>query len=1441
MTGVHFERPLSAAQAGIWAGQRLNPGSALYNAAEYVEIRGALDSACLVEAIQIVMRSTPSLWMVIDTEAETTTQRYRATECDVARVDCRSTSDAHAEAFRWMQSDLSKPMNPAAGPLFRQALIQVEDDCHYWYQCIHHVLADGYSFALLLRQVVDTYEKLQGGMAVTPRSIEEALDAYDQLLAADEAYQTSTKANQDQVHWHDVLQAAPEVVSFSPSTEPPADRALRVQAHFSADEWSQLRQTWRAHWVQALIGSVAAVLRRRTGCHQPVLGLPVLGRSGSAALREPAMLMNIVPLVLSVDADQGLEGLAQAVGARLSADRPHHRYRYEELRRRLGRVGGARRLFGPIVNIMPFDPPSTLGGCRLNHHSLSAGPVEDVSFSCVPTADGGLRLTLEANPRRYDEREVDDLFTAWREQIRDGSRSPHAALPVDASAMAWLTGPDYEPVSAGQQLRTRPTVIERMQHTIQRHPDRPALETRSGALTYAELGRRVAGLADALRTNGVAAGDTVAVALPRGEPAVVTCLATLLAGGRFVFIDPEAPPARNARILVDLQPTLCVHSGQPVEWPGSQHSYQELQAEGTSCDWREMPVRNGAAYVIYTSGSSGTPKGVAIGHQALSGFVDAAIERYDIHPDDRVLQFAPLSFDACVEEMFCTFCQGACLVVRDDDWLESIPQFLQRCREYDISVLDLPTAFWHELVHGLARLGTPLPDALRTVIIGGEAVLPERVSQWHRYAGPNTRLFNSYGPSEATVVATATLLSPARPVHLGAPLAGRAIVVVDERLAPVPRGVAGELLLLGVGLADGYEQLPELTRGRFIELRLPWLDGPQRAYRTGDRVYVDAQGHLFYQGRLDDQIKISGYRIDPQEVETALVALPGVSEAAVVAQPLSDGVSALVAHLVCPGSDVPTVAEVHARLGRSLAAPMRPTRVVSHDTLPKNASGKLDRAALRQWPLKEVAPMPEADLTTLERQVLTVWREVLGHGSLAPEDDVFLSGGHSLQTIQVANRLSQQLGVEVPVALLFQHPTVHSLAQVLAQGDSRGQRETLPEALLRDCDEFEQALSAVSPMPSSGRPRRNAWLLTGATGFVGAHLLHRLLSASPDLRVVCLVRSDSSQRGYQRLCKAALKQGLNPPAADRVEVVPADLEQPDLGVDPERAEALFDGLDGVIHNAAITSVMRDYASLRAANTLSTGRLLALAAPRALPFHLVSTIAVAPPPGFSDGLPETFIDAHSGLADGYQQSKWGAEAMAAAAAKAGLPVGLYRLGRVTGSLDQGFVNPDDLIWQLLRLGTRQGILPDLAITEPWTPVDILARFIVAEVLSAESPGIYNLTPRQGVELASVYGWLNQAGYGFERLPLAQWCDRLRSELDRQDTEAQALLSFFEGRLGVSGNTGKSAAENAAFQARAEQHNLTLSGITRADFNRYLDYAQTQGWMPRPSTRMATHAE
>ncbi|MDQ0772256.1 amino acid adenylation domain-containing protein/thioester reductase-like protein [Streptomyces aurantiacus] len=1466
---------LLAAQEGIWTGQQLDVDSPAYNTAEYVHIAGPVDTAAFDRALRHVVAETPALNVAfaVDDEGRPRQSDAPADGWRLHTADLTAEPDPYAAALAWIDRDMARPVDLTRGPVFGHALLRIAPEESLWYHRVHHIALDGFGLSLFARRAAQVYTALTAGEPVADSGFGTLASVRDE----ERAYRQSPRFAEDRAYWTARFADRPPVAIPAGRTALPARTFHRRVADLDAEEAAALRTVARdleVTWSEVLLAVTAARLHHMTGAPEIVLSLPAMGRLGSVALRVPCMVRNILPLRVTVSASDTLRDLAQRVSRELRAGLPHQRYRYEQLRRDLKLVGGQRRLSGPGVNIMPFAYDLRFAGHPSTVHNVSAGPVDDLAVNVYDRSEGGgLRIAVDANPDLYDEADIAEFQEELLLLLRQVLAAPDRALgDLRRAARAAVPVLDGGPLPGP----ARP-VLDLIAEHAARHGESVAVEHDGRGVTYAHLLDSARRTARRLAARGVGRGDLVAVVVPRGIEAVTAVLGVLLSGAAYCPLDPTAPPARRTELLDDARPALVLttrtHADAFLDRAQLVLDEPELEEPDHEPDVPRppAPAPDDLAYVIHTSGSTGRPKGVEIGHRALAHFVAGATHRYGLHRADRVLQFAPLHFDTSIEEVFLTLCRGATLVVRDDGMTDSVPGFLDACARLRISFLDLPTAYWHELAYAVSTGSadsTALPAGIRTVVIGGEAALPERVDRWREAVGTSVRLLNTYGPTEATVVATVADLhdtSLARgDVPIGLPLPGTRAAVVD-----------GELHLLGDNLALGYRvgprggRLPDASRFAPLD-RLP---GAPRAYRTGDLARIGDDGQLRHLGRSDTEFKISGHRVHPAEVENALLAHPAVRDTAVVGQVLEDGTRRLVAFVV-PAGPAPATALIREHLRATLPAAMIPSAVEFLDHLPRTGSGKTDRNALVLR-----APGPGAQTVasdgsagasrgttgsdgTVERTIAAVWQRALGITALAAYDDVFDLGAQSLQAIQVANRLRVELHREVKVAWLFQHPTPAELAAFLAR--QVGPRKSsgasgLPATLLTDAVLDADIRPRPRPGPgdgvANGRPRSGRTpdrvLLTGATGFVGVHLLAELLTRT-GAEVVCTVRAPSPAAADARIHEALKTHRIHLPgqATRRITAVPADLARPRLGLDETLFAELARTCGAIFHNAATVSIMREYATLRAANTESTRDLLRMAAPRSTPLHYVSTLSVAPPLALGPEVPEEFFAPHPGLRSGYQQSKWAAERLLEQATERGLPVTVHRLGRIVGPYATGYVNERDFLWSVLRAGVPAGIVPDLFEEETWTPVDHVAKALVHLCLEQRPPNatVFHHTATAPVRLSDLYDWLGEYGYPLRRVPLARWRTELARSVGPSGTAA-TTLAFFDSW--DSEPTGATVTADATEVTDATEPDLRLgrirsdnvagglhgSGIAYPPVDRdlvfrYLDHCVTTGMLPAP---------
>lgn len=625
-------------------------------------------------------------------------------------------------------------------------------------------------------------------------------------------------------------------------------------------------------------------------------------------------------------------------------------------------------------------------------------------------------------------------------------------------------------------------------------PDETAVEANGESLTYLALNARANQMGHYLQSIGVGPDTRVGICLERSIDLIVALLGVLKAGGAYVPLDPAYPAERLSFMLNDsgalvlitragMESKVAAFSGQVLILDAGQPLQGYSAANLPTC-----AEENNLAYVMYTSGSTGQPKGVMIEHGGWLNYVRAARYTYGLGPGERMLQFASISWDTSAEEIFPCLTSGATLVLRSADMLDSIPRFLENCAAWGITYVNLPTAFWHELTAQLQEQDLRLPPSLRVVIIGGERARWETWRQWQALAPAGVRLFNTYGQTECTAVTTCGELSPGLPdgvLPLGAPVENVQVYLLDEQLQPVADGQPGEIYVGGPCVARGYLNRPDLTAQKFIAS--PWDRPGGRLYKTGDLARRWPDGSLEFVGRVDQQIKLRGVRIEPGEIEAVLAQHPAVRSAVVVGQPIGPSPDYLAAYVVLrqPGTHGP--GELRAWLHERLPNFLVPAVMVFLEALPLTPNGKLDRRSLPIPDFATLAASP-ADAhpqTETQAELQHIWQEVLGLQSIGLHDDFFEIGGHSLLATRVVARVRQRFHIDLPLRDLFDAPTIAGLSERLQSAAHAGDEPPLAPRQPGDplCASFAQESLWFLDQMVPGNPTYNisdALRLTGA-------------------------------------------------------------------------------------------------------------------------------------------------------------------------------------------------------------------------------------------------------------------------------------------------------------------------------------------------------------------------
>ncbi|RLU89136.1 non-ribosomal peptide synthetase [Streptomyces griseocarneus] len=1033
--------PLTAAQLGMWYAQALDPLSPAQNTAECLEIDGPLDPGLFAGTLRQVVAESEALRVRVTDGPQGPRQHVAgAVELPLTVRDLRDAGDAEREAEAWMRADLAEPCDLAVGPLFRHALFRVGDRRWLWYQRIHHLAMDGYGYSLLVRRTAEVYNALARGEQPPPCRFGRLED----LVAEDAAYRSSEAVAADRDHWTTAFADRPEVPRLAGRGALPSRTFLRRSARLSPEATERLRELadrLRATWPDVLVAAQALYVSRASGRAEVVLGLPMMGRMGSAGLRVPGMVMNVLPLRITVTPETTFARLVRQVVLGIREIRRHQRYRYEDIRRDLGLLGESRGLVGPLVNVMPFDYGVDFAGAPARARNLSAGPVEDLTVNVYDRADGrGLAVDHDGNPALYD----DDALAAHQKRflhLLDGLAHADPEQPTTSVGIA--TPAELSLVLEEFNDTARPvpptTLIGPIEAQAVRAPGAVALMYGDTALTYDELNTRANRLAHHLRTFGAGPGEVVAVSLPRSVELVVALLAVLKTGAAYLPLDPHYPAARLAFMLEDAAP-VCAIADRAGRLP-QDTATPLVVLDGL--DVSGLPYVNPPraltpqhpAYVIYTSGSTGRPKGVVVPHGAIDNRLRWMQDAYPLTAGDRVLQKTPSSFDVSVWEFFWPLRVGATLVVAEPE-LHKDPVGLARLiREQAVTTCHFVPSMLQVFLAGPEAAGCT--GSLRRVFCSGEA-LPRETAHAFARSLPGVELHNLYGPTEAAVDVTYHACDPAAtgPVPIGRPVWNTRLYVLDAALQPCPPGVPGELYLAGAQLADCYLGRPDLTAARFVTD--PFGAPGGRMYRTGDLARWTQQGEVEYLGRTDHQVKLRGQRLELGEVEAVLAAQDGVDGACALVREDRPGEQLLVGYVT--GDADP--AAVRAGVARELPEHMVPSAVVALEAFPLSPSGKLERRDLPAPVFtgtgrgREPADAREAALTRL-------FAEVLGLDGTGPDDTFFDLGGTSLLAVRLVARIREELGAELTIGSLFEAPTPAALAARLADaapasGDALG-------------------------------------------------------------------------------------------------------------------------------------------------------------------------------------------------------------------------------------------------------------------------------------------------------------------------------------------------------------------------------------------------------------------
>lgn len=1077
--GVEDAYPPAAVQIAMLFFSGLDASAHVYHSVSSHEVRARFDAEAFRQAGAAVSARHPILRSAFDLSRFSVPLLLVHAHIDppIQVHDLRSLpAPERSRAFSaWLAAEQKTPFNWGEPPLFRLHLHRIDEDSFRITMSLHHALLDGWSLAVVVTELLEGYAaRLRGEQARLPPLV----STYRDFIALEQAALSDASC---QRHWDEILADAPiRDLPRWPASFRERDRGpgfLNVPLPASLTEGVlALAEAAGVPTKSVLLAVHAFVISRVMGQDEVLLGLTSHGRPEAAQAAElSGNFLNVLPLRAEVGGGTWVD-LCRAVLEAEQRSLPFRRYPLAEMQKRAGR----ERLFETAFNFIHFRVAKRLTAMDevdvLEIEDVAPGEMTLQANFAIDARTGRVNLQLTYDPSALCHAQVEAIAGYHRRALEAMIEAPTSRY----EGFSVLSADERHKVLVGwngpvTEVGERPFIHDQIAAQASARPDHTAVmsaDPEVPVLSYRELDERSNRLAHHLRALSVGPGSVIGMHVERSPEMIMGLLAALKSGAAYLPIDPLLPADRVRVLLEQVSPDVVLHKGPRPDLPGVRRFVSLDREWATIAEHPATAPRtpisaSDLAYVLFTSGSTGTPKGAQITQGNLAAFMDSARGAYGIRESDRVLQFATLSFDTSIEEIYLTLMQGGTLVLRDDTLVSSPERLIEGCQRLGLTALHFPTAYWHMLTAELVQKGLRFPKSVRIVFIGGEAALPQRVHAWHKHFGETPALVNTYGTTETTAVISIFTLGTweerhreGLPFPVGRPLPTVQAYVVDRHMQPAPIGTPGELFIGGPQVGPGYWRLPEMSLERYTPNPL----GPGRIYRSGDIVRWFPDGTMECCGRADVQVKIRGYRVEPGEVESILSGHPDVRGAGVIVREDRPGDRRLVAYATVRasghgegnGEAAISAATIRRYLQQKLPEYAVPSEVMLLDDLPVTPNGKLDRRALLA--LRTAPPSEETGDATrpayappknaIEERLERVFAEVLGRPRVGVDDNFFDLGGDSLVAMQISSRIHGAFEIDIPFRPILENPSVSALAAHIQsrsrEGASRARLHLIP-------------------------------------------------------------------------------------------------------------------------------------------------------------------------------------------------------------------------------------------------------------------------------------------------------------------------------------------------------------------------------------------------------------
>ncbi len=1358
--------PLSSSQKSIWFMDQMFPNSSIYNIPVFFQVNGKLDITILKSAIYKLITMNEIFrtnFHIHNNEVKQRVNESYKPDFKVFEFKKLNKEEIEKKTQDTINQEINRPFDLEKDQLFRTVILNKAEDDNVVLFVFHHIIADGWSIDLFLEDLSSLYNKYLNNQKLdfSVGNIQYSDYAiWQQNWLRNDLDKVSELLN----FWEGNLRGVPNSLQLPLDYKRPVKpsyigetKSIKLSKEIK-DNLNQFNKSNSLSMYMTCLAVFSILIHRYTDEDDILIGTPSANRNKLETEKMYGHFVNTLVIRSRYEGRYDFHQYLKQIKDTVFSCFENQDLPFEKLVEKLKpeRIINNNPLFQVAFSYQNKEAKKLdLQGVVIEKINENSETSKVDLYMVIEEDNDELSITVEYNKEIYKDSSIIRMLKHYQEIIKNILDNPRLKLEdiplIDKEEEAII----LDGFNDKSEYYDKTIFVHQLiEEQVLKNPDQVACVFGEKTLTYKELNERANALAHDLIKIGVTKEKIVGICINRSLDMVVALLGVLKAGGAYLPIDPFQPKDRNEIIISDAKPIAILSKGNLID-TFINSNIPILDMDNTILDnpnienpGIELSPEN-LAYVIYTSGTTGKPKGVMVNHLGLMNLASTEMKNYNITSDSRILHVASFAFDSALYGILLALTQGASLYIASLDKLSSNTDIIEMINEWGITYTNLTPSI----------LRTFNPDdvpTLKTVISYGEELTRDLVKKW---SAKNRKIYNGYGPTETTVGATIFECSDEsdKDPSIGKPFNNYSIYILDKKLKPVPIGIPGEIYIGGDGIARGYLNAIELTAERFLPNPFSHVNG-DRMYRTGDIGKFRENGEIEHLGRIDSQVKIRGFRIELKDIEQTILEHQGIG--GVIVDVIDDNSrKKIVAYLVTKDGISIHPGKIISFLKGKLPEYMIPSFFIEIDSIPLTPGGKLDKKLLpdvkysrNQNELPYLDPCSET-----EKLIHSVWKKILKIDEISINDNFFEIGGHSLLVAQLTFMLREKYDLKIPMTKLFEHPTICEMGKVidtLKNPEVNSTTSITKNELLKDVH-LQSDIKPKYPFELK-KMKNKKILLTGSTGFVGAYLLDNLLK-NTNAEIYCLIRAQNEKEAEDKLIINMKYHNLwDENSKTRIKLVIGDLSESLLGLEQNLFNELCEEIDVIYHNGALVNLTYPYIVTKAPNVLGTIEIIKLACKvKTKPIHFTSTLSV-----FSDNdkrVSENDISMNGhDINTGYSQSKWVAEQILNIARDRGVPVNIYRLGRVFGSSDTGICQPDDFLWKFIKSCITLSKIPKMNEYFNISPVDYVAKSILS--LSKDNNNYmhnFHIISEEEVSFKTIALALKKVGYDLDEIDYESW--------------------------------------------------------------------------------------